>query len=354
MPWRAGALSVFAVLAGERSGDQLGAAVVRQLDARFVGITGPALRQAGCESIGSVDELSLVGISEIVGELPRLARRMAQLEREITALRPTAVLSIDSPSFNLRLAPRLRRQGIPVVHWVAPQVWAWRPGRAARIAASVDALACLFPFEPGLFGPKARFTGHPAGTAPISARPEAVGIAAGSRPHERRRLGPVFAAAAAQLGLPIVEAVPPGLHPVCPGARQVPSAAAMAQQVRVALVCAGTATLELGVAGVPMVVAYQTSPISYRLGRRLLRVGSIALPNLLLGRALVPEQVQQLDPTALARDAASLLGSRGDPVSAALLELRALLSAPTAISAVAQLLDSYRTSSHFAASTKSL
>ncbi|MEZ4319144.1 MAG: lipid-A-disaccharide synthase [Myxococcota bacterium] len=325
------------MLAGERSGDALGARLVRTLHAEVAGVIGPALLDAGVTPLASIDALSLVGLAEIVPRLPRLAALMHRLERDIVAWRPDAVLTIDSPSFTLRLAPRLRARGLRVVHWVAPQVWAWRPHRAARIHRNIDALACLFPFEPALFGPKAVFTGHPAGRAPRSRRPDALGIAAGSRTDERARLGPLFSEAATRLGMPVVEAVPPGLRPVVPHATRVDSVAQLAQHVRFALTASGTSTLELAVAGVPMVVAYQTSALSYALARRLIRVPHLALPNLLLGREVVPELVQDVTVPGLLARLDSLV-AREDAVSAALLEVRGLLSPDTALSGVARLL----------------
>ncbi|MCB9678550.1 MAG: lipid-A-disaccharide synthase [Alphaproteobacteria bacterium] len=334
MPGRARPLKRAVLVAGERSGDQLGAALAAHLDADLHGVCGPAMQAAGVRPLASIDALSLVGLTEVVRHLPRLAGLLATLERDILALRPEVVVTIDSPSFALRLARRLKGR-VRVVHWVAPQVWAWRPGRAARVAASVDALACLLPFEPALFGPVATFTGHPAAAAPRSARPEALGIAAGSRDSERARLGPVFASVAADIGLPVVEAVPPGMAPVVPGARVVPSVPAMAQEVRAALTCAGTATLELAAAGVPMVAAYQTSALTHRIARRLVRVPYLALPNLVLGRPLVPEVVQDLAPAVLRGHVEHLLGPAGDRVSDGLVEVGEILDPHGAVERVA-------------------
>ncbi len=320
-----------ALLAGERSGDVLGASLASELQQRrsvqLCGVVGPAMELAGVESIGRTDALSIVGLTAVVAELPRLWRLANQLEHDLVKRAPDCVVTIDSPSFHLRLAPRLRRRGLRVVHWVAPQVWAWRRHRAARVARSVDQLACLFPFEPALFGDNARFTGHPAVQQPISLRPDALGIAAGSRASERSRLGPVFRQVAIELGWPVVEAVPPGMQSVVPGAVEVDSVSELAQHVRFALVAAGTATLELAVAGVPMVAAYQLDPATFHIARRLVRVRSVVLPNLLLGRDLVPEHVQDLDPRAIRADLERLSGAAGDRMSAELLEVRSLLGA---------------------------
>ena len=318
-----------AILAGERSGDALGSQLASALTMRGhdppFGVVGRQMRATGVEPIGTIDALNLVGIRAVLPEIPRLWRLAQDLEGELVARRPDLVVTIDSPSFHLRLAARLRRRGLRVLHWVAPQVWAWRRHRIRRVNRSVDGLACLFPFEPGLFGPGAVFTGHPASGVRISPRPPALGIAAGSRASERRRLGPVFRAVALELGWPLVEATPPGMRPVLPGAVQVDSVRELAQHVRFALTAAGTATLELAVAGVPMVVAYQLDAQTFRLARRLVRVPYIALPNLLLGRPVVPEHVQELAAEDLRADLERLSGRAGDRVAAQLLEVRHLL-----------------------------
>lgn len=324
-----------ALIAGERSGDMLGAALARALGAQAIGVVGPAMRDAGVRPIASVDALSAVGLG-VLADLPRLAALSRRVQRDVLADRPDLVVTIDAPSFTLRLGRAWRAAGIPVLHWVSPQLWAWRPGRADRVAASCDALACLFPFEPGLYATTpldARFTGHPAASAPRSPRPSALGIAAGSRPAERRCLAPVLRAVAAGWQGPVVEAVPPGLEPVVPGARVVRGVPALAQQVARAVVCMGTATLELAAAGVPMVAVYRTGPVTWQVGRRVVRVGQLSLPNLVLGRDLVPEILQDLRAADVLRALERLTDADGD----ALREVQEILRPDRAVDAVAEL-----------------
>ncbi len=284
------------LVAGEASGDQLGAMLAARLGRSVVGgVVGPRMRAVGVPELAGVEALSLVGLDPS-GAL-RALRLLGELRRSVDMLRPTVVITIDAPSFTLRLARKLT---VPVLHWVSPQVWAWRPGRVRRIARTVDGLACLLPFEAGWYpNLDARFTGHPlAGADPVALGP-AVGLAAGSRPAERERLGPIFREALA--GLPVVEAVPPGGRPVVPSAKRVTGVAALAGKVRAVLVCSGTATLELAVRGIPMVSAYAPDLLTRTVARRLLRVDTLCLPNLILGQKVVPELVERPRPADLRR-----------------------------------------------------
>lgn len=286
-------------------------------------------------------ELAAVGPFETLSLVPRAITTLARLRARIHELAPDRVVTIDAPTLLLRLASDLTGQGIPVVHWVSPQIWAWRAYRRHRIASALTALGCLLPFEAALYRDtslRARFTGHPAAAAPRSSRPQALGVAAGSRSAERARLGPVFAAAAQRVGLPVVEAVPPGRSPVVRGARVVSDVASLAQEVAVALVCSGTATLELAAAGVPMVAAYGMHPTSFALARSLVGLDTAALPNLVLGSRLVPELFQhEVQPRALERVAARLLGPDGDRMADALREVGPLSKADLAVQRFADL-----------------
>lgn len=330
------------MIAGERSGDVLAARLVDVLQPTEVfGVVGPALQARGVRPIASVDALGVVGLTEAVRGLPRLVALHRRVFTEVRRARPDVVLTVDAPSFTLRLGEALRRDGIPVVHWVSPQIWAWRPGRAARIARSCDRLACLLPFEPGLYrgtGLDARFTGHPAADAVLSARPGVLGVAAGSRSAERLRLGPLVREVARRWGGPVIEACPPGLTPVT-DAPTVPDVRALAQVVGRAVCCAGTASLELAAAGVPHVGVYRTSPITWAVARRLVRTRSVLLPNLVLGRPLVPELLQDaLTPDAVLRALDALSDADGD----ALREVTALLRPGTSVSDVAELVRGVR------------
>lgn len=326
-----------AVLAGERSGDQLGAALIDVLQpTSALGVVGPVLASRGVRALGSVDELSVVGLTDAVRELPRLIALHRRVLAGLLAERPDRVVTIDAPSFNLRLGRALRAHRIPVVHWVSPQLWAWRPGRAARVAASCDALACLFPFEPALYrstGLDARFTGHPAAAATASSRPNALGIAGGSRPGERARLATVLREVAASWGGPVIEAVPAGLSAIVPNAVRVEGVPAMAQRVGRAVACMGTATLELAAAGVPHVAVYRMDPVTWSVARRVVRVGQVALPNLVLGVGRVPELLQDFSSADVLRALEHLTDADGD----ALREVSAVLRPERAVERVAEL-----------------
>ena len=160
---------VIALVAGEASGDNLGAALIEALrarlpEARFIGVAGPRMRAAGCEPIADAGELALMGLAEIVRHLPRLIRLRRRVTAEIVAAQPAVFIGIDAPEFNLGLAARLKAQGIRTVQYVSPQVWAWRQGRVKGIGAACDRILCLLPFEPPFYadhGVEARFVGHP-------------------------------------------------------------------------------------------------------------------------------------------------------------------------------------------------
>lgn len=322
----------FALVAGEASGDALGASLIAALRERhprasFCGVAGERMRAAGCEAWFDAEELAVMGLTEVLGHLPRLLRLRRRLLRRVVDERPDALIGIDAPDFNLGLERRARGHGIRTVHYVSPTVWAWRPGRVRTIARSADLVLCLFPFEPRWYqdhGVAARYTGHPLADAipPSSDRdaarralgldPQAACLALlpGSRVGEVERLaGPLLEAAG------ILRAEHPDLQVVAPLAGQ--RAAAVFEAARAAageagcrvldgqalaamaaadvVVCAsGTATLECLLVKRPMVVVYRLAPSTYRIARwlRLVRTRFVALPNILAGEALVPELLQ--------------------------------------------------------------
>lgn len=318
------------LLAGEPSGDRLGAALMaglRQLapNAEFAGVGGPLMAARGLDSLFPMDELSVMGLAEVLPRLPRLLRRVEEVAQAVAASRPDALVTIDSPDFCLRVARRARalRPGLRTIHYVAPSVWAWRPGRAARMARVIDHVLALLPFEPPYMkaaGMGCTFVGHPVVDAPIATRDEARafrarrGIAAdapvllvlpGSRRGELRRLAPVFGDALRRLapdhpGLRVIAPTLPGIVDMVraaaadwPGrpviidaAEEKPAAFAAAQA---ALAASGTVSLELAAAGVPMVIAYRFNALSNALLRRMLRVDTVTLVNLVSGTRAVPE-----------------------------------------------------------------
>ncbi|MGN6729983.1 MAG: lipid-A-disaccharide synthase [Rhodanobacteraceae bacterium] len=342
---------VFALVAGEDSGDQLGAELVEALRAlhpraRFVGIGGPRMRAAGFEAWHDIAELSVMGLAEVLRHLPRLLRLRSRLGKRLIALKPDVFIGVDAPDFNLGLERKLKRAGIRTVHYVSPSIWAWREKRAARIGESADRVLCLFPMEPAIYakyGVDARFVGHPlADRFPLISDREAaraelglaqdapvLAVLPGSRGSEVHRLGAIFLDAASR-----VRAQIPGLQVVVPAANErcqrgieallksmesgagdqgpqatsdagprspVPgplllsghSHRAMAA-ADVVLLASGTAALEAMLAKRPMVVGYRISALTYRIvrGLNLLKTGVYSLPNVLAGHALVPELMQ--------------------------------------------------------------
>jgi lipid-A-disaccharide synthase len=337
-----------AVVAGELSGDRLGAALIQRVrerrpDVRFVGVAGPRMRAAGCEVLADSDELSVMGLAEVVGHLPRLLGLRRRLLREFIDRAPRLFIGIDAPDFNLGLERRLKRRGIDTLHWVSPSVWAWRRYRLAGIRRSVNGVFTLFPFEAAFYrdhGVAARFVGHPladeiAADCGRTAAREALDIGVddlclallpGSRRDEVARLLPVFLRTVAlcrkvvpelRVVLPLAS---PQLLPLCRAAlqREPVSAASVtlldgdARRAICAadtvLVASGTATLECLLSKRAMVVAYRMHPVSYALVRRMLRVPWVSLPNILLDRPQVPELLQSAaTPERLARAVLALL-----------------------------------------------
>ena len=320
------------LVAGEPSGDELGAGLMRGLKeltggrCRSAGVGGGGMAAEGLASLFPMAELSVMGFAEVVPHLARLARRLRQTVRAVRRSRPDAVVTIDSPGFNFRLAGRLRRLGTPLIHYVAPTVWAWRPRRARQAARLFDQLMALLPFEPPYFeaeGLACTFVGHPVvergadrGDGAAFRRrhgiPEArtlVCLLPGSRRVEVDRLLPIFAQVAAELAarrpdlgfvLPTVDVMAeeiarrvaawpvPALVVADPPRRFDAFAAA-----RVALAASGTVALELALAGVPAVIAYKLSPLSAAVARRLVQVRFVNLVNIVLDREAVPEFLQE-------------------------------------------------------------
>jgi lipid-A-disaccharide synthase len=329
------------LVAGEASGDQLGAGLITAIrqrcpEAEFYGVGGPGMTAAGFHAWYDAEQLSVIGLSEIVRHLPELIRIRRDLRRRFLHRRPDVVVGIDSPDFNLGLECRLRRQGIKTVHYVSPSVWAWRAGRVRTVHRSANRVLCLLPFEPQIYqssGVDAVFVGHPLADRiePISdKRPvrEALGLAAdatvvavlpGSRGSELAHLGADFAAAIGWLAKrrPDLVFVAPMASPTlrdsfdgllrthAPDAdirltdgqsRSVMAAA------DVILMASGTATLEACLIGRPMVVAYRVAPLTRWILQDLgmLKIDRFALPNLLSDRQLVPEILQDdVSPEAL-------------------------------------------------------
>lgn len=338
-----------AIIAGEISGDILGASIIHALKARFpeatfYGIAGPRMTAAGCQAIESIEALSVMGLAEVIKELPRLLRLRTALVERLTQDRPDVVIGIDAPDFNLGLERRLRERGLTTVHVVSPTVWAWRQGRVKGIARSVDLMLCLFPFEPKFYAGHAvaaEYIGHPLAdelddsTTPQQGRralglaesDRTVAILPGSRGGELKYLAEPFAQAARWIAdrAPDVRFVTPIAEPKLRVAMEQAIAAhapgldwtlldgqsreAM-RAADVVLLASGTATLECLLLGRPMVAAYRGSALTAWLMLRagLLKTRHVSLPNLLAAEATVPEMLQeQCAPGPLGREVLALL-----------------------------------------------
>ena len=322
------------LVAGEASGDVIGARLMAALKAQtdgqvsFAGVGGEHMRSEGLKSLFPMHELSVMGIFEILPHIPKLLRRIRQTERAARRLSARVVVTIDSPDFCFRVGKRLQGSGIPVVHYVAPQVWAWRSGRAQTIAKFLEHLLLLFPFEERYFdktGLETTIVGHPLaeefiddadGPAfrrdnGIPADESLLAILPGSRFSEISRHLPIFgetvnilAQGQAALRWAVILALPTLRKEIAAAAkywninavivdgsaREEKYAALAASNG--ALTSSGTATLELAIAGVPMVVAYRANPITVALARRIVQVPYIALANIVAGRGAAPEFLQ--------------------------------------------------------------
>jgi len=334
------------LVAGEPSGDNLAARLAGALreaaggEIRFAGVGGPRLAEQGVASLFPMADLAVMGLAEVLPHLPVLVRRMRETVAAVERLRPAVVVTIDSPGFTLRLAHRLRRTGVPIVHYVAPQAWAWRPGRAREMAGLVDHVMALLPFEPEFFaryGVDCAYVGHPLiesgvdqgdgdrfrarhrlGEAPV------LTMLPGSRRSETSRLLPVYRGAVALLARAHPDLVV--AMPAVEGQREAiaqavadwpvkviqvvdPAEKADAYAASLAAACkSGTSTLELALAGLPMVVCYRVARLTGWLARRVIQVPHVAMVNLLAGRAVVPELLQQdCTPERLAAELATLL-----------------------------------------------
>ncbi len=295
--------------AAEASGDLLGAEVLRGLHrhGRFlaVGVGGEAMRAAGLLAVpGSVPLRPATGLTEVLASVPTLVRNTLALRRAL--LGADLLVVIDAPDQHLPLARKARALGVPVVGVVAPQTWAWRPGRVSTVAASLDQLLCLLPFEPAIYadtGLDAVFVGHPAAErVPASSRePGVVAIFPGSRRAELHRHLAVFVAVAQASGareilLPRASTIPAELLQGLPATVTVCLPEVARARAERAVTKAGTSTLELALAGIPAVVAHRVAPLTGWIARRFVRgVRHVALPSIVLGEQVYPEVLQELD-----------------------------------------------------------
>ena len=321
------------LLAGEPSGDRLGAALMKGLNRlepgiEFRGVAGPQMQGQGMESLFPMDELSVMGIAEVLPKYRQLKRRLSETAEDCLAWKPDALVTIDSPDFSLRLAKLVKaRSGIRTIHYVAPSVWAWRPGRAKKMARHVDHVLALLPFEPPYMeaaGMTCDFVGHPVVSESLATATEVgrfrreggigdaplILVLPGSRRSEVERLLPVFGAALGPVlaKTPAARVVVPAAGPVADtvkagtatwpgdplvidpreeGAEKRKRAAFAAADV--ALAASGTVSLELAANSTPMVIAYDMSWLSWQIMSRMARIDTVTLVNLVTGRRPVPE-----------------------------------------------------------------
>lgn len=339
-----------AIIAGEPSGDQLGGKLMKALTAHssqpleYLGVGGERMTEHGLQSLFPMAELSLIGFAEIIPHIPHLLRRISQTVDEIKRLKPDVVITIDAPEFCFRVAKKLQGSGIPLIHYVAPSVWAYREHRAAAIAKLYQHLLVLLPFEPPYFekhGLSCSFIGHPiieeattGGDAAqfrashgIAENSDILCMLPGSRASEVKRLWPVFAETVTRLAtqFPALTVVIPAVshlaYDLHQRATELPVRAIVIADKEekkhayaastVALAKSGTGTLELSIAGLPMIIAYKVKPFSAWLLRRMIKVRFVNLINLILDKEVIPEYLQERCTAPLLADAlTALLGSK--------------------------------------------
>ena len=349
--------------AGEISGDLQGGALLAALrecapegELRAVGMGGPHLAAAGQENILRVEDLSVMGIGEILGALPRILGMLRRIRRELERIRPDAVLLIDAPEFNFRVAKIAHRLGIPVYYFIPPKVWAWRTGRVKFLQRYVKRIFSILPFEVDFYrshGVDVTYVGNPLvdmvdydGIAHIQPEHHRIGLMPGSRRKEVETLMPAFSDAA-----DILVKKFPDLRFHCIRATNfteeylrslwkssVPLVMEenadryrFMRSCQCIMAASGTATLETGLAGVPTLVAYKVSPLTYQVGLHFLKIRWVSLTNLILNRGCFPEHIQQdADPEPLAARMEDWLSHPGqlENILADLDELRTICGRP--------------------------
>ncbi len=352
---------------GEASGDLYAGALTRELralvpDIDVAGMGGPRFAAAGGRVLEDYRGLSVTGLTEAISVIPRSLATIGRLAAVARETQPAALVLIDFPDFNLPLARKVRRLGIPIAYYISPQLWAWRPGRMKTMRSVATRVLVIFPFEEAVYrdaGVPAEFVGHPLVDLARASQPRSeflarlglgtdrptVAILPGSRPNEISRLLPDLLAA-----IPLIRARVPDAQFVVARATNLDDSLfngcraggatvvgeetdAVLASSDVALVASGTATVQAALHDTPMIVVYRVSPTTYQIARRLVRVETVGMVNLIAGRRLVPELIQEAcTPDAIAREALSILTdpARARDVRAGLAEVRAKLGGPGA------------------------
>jgi lipid-A-disaccharide synthase len=354
---------------GEASGDLYGAALARSLrasrpDVRLSAFGGPRLRAAGAELVGDYAGLSVTGLTEAVSVLRRSWAMLRAIRQAAARSKPDVFVAIDFPDFNLRLLPKIHALHIPIVYYVSPQLWAWRPGRIDVLRRYASKVLVIFPFEVPIYeraGIPVEFVGHPlveligpsrsresclreAGLDPAK---RTVALLPGSRPNEVRLLLPVLEAASRE-----IQTAQPDVQFLLARAPSLPdeifrSLAVASPRIAVVIdrtddvleaadvvvTASGTATIQTAIHGKPMAIVYRLSPLTYAVGRRLVRLSSYGMVNLVAGRQIVPELIQDVcTPSSVAREVIDLLTNqaRAELMRADLATVRAALGGPGA------------------------
>ena len=354
---------------GEPSGDLYAGALIRELrtlspGTTVAGLGGPQFAAAGGTLIEDYRGLTVTGLTEVIAKLPKSQRTMGRLVQEARARRPDALVALDFPDFNLRLARRVRKLGIPVIYYISPQIWAWRAGRLETIRRVATRMLVIFPFEEAIYrkaGVPVEFVGHPLVDLAkasvgrpeflrrIGLQPDAptVAILPGSRPNEVARMLQDLVSAAgiirsrvpsAQFVIARAPHLGDDLFTVVSEHRLSSvvvesDADTVLAAADVALTASGTATVQTALHDTPMVVVYRVSPMTYRLGRRLVKLDTFAMVNLIAGERIVPELIQDaFTPEAVANEAVSILtdGERARRIREGLATVRQRLGGPGA------------------------
>lgn len=364
------------IIAGEASGDAHGAQVIAAMKKQepallFSGIGGPALKTAGVDILIDARELSVVGITEVVAKLPQVFKSIAKIKQALKTLRPDLLVLVDFPDFNLHIATIAKKCHVPVLYYISPTVWAWRAGRIHKIKKNVDHMALILPFELKYYTRHhipATFVGHPildyypsSANPPPVAIPEdgplTVGLLPGSRHGEIERNLPEMLAAACRLksrfpGIRFLLSVAPTIRRewleayIAPYKKTVDirlvekNVVAVFENSTLVIAVSGTVTLETAIHGVPMVIVYKVSPVSYLLGQALIQVDNIGIVNIIAGERIVPELIQKaVTPGNIARTAGDMLADPAhlSQIREKLVSVRAMLGEPGAAERTAEI-----------------